>query len=252
MDTEIKPSWLALSEHKLAQQLLGAHYPPPLVRDIISKVRSIKAEQKAAKTKATVAYQLWDDLLKPARTELATVRVLKTQTQKDMPDGMATPPTQAKYDALCIYETVLVKVIGSLRKVQQTEEVTPVQFAAMLRKNDKKFGAHGDHWTHYVKQTDRRRVELAFEKMPHPSRGKKKVPFEYKIAPEVHDRLRRKLHAQIVIAQDHAEQEYEMATDPDEKARLSDLIQRIQEASYRLDIAPRTAPLPATWEGLIK
>lgn len=254
LDDDLKPSWLDMSERVLSQHLVSKKLPAPIISSIISRVRYHKAARRAAKTKATMAYQLWDDVLKPARTELATVRVLKTLTKREMPDGIATAVVQAKYDALCAYEDVLVKVIERLRKVQRGEQATPMQFAALLRE-EKKFAmpeGKGGHWTDYVSETARKRVLSLWQDYPESSRGRKKVPFEYKIAPEAHDRQRRYLGGQIAIALAQAEQDYEMTKDETEKERISKHIDRINEASYKLDIKPRTAPLPKSWEGLLK
>ena len=254
LEEDIKPSWLKLSENELAKQLTKQKLPPPIISSIISRVRYHKAARKAAKTKATVAYQLWDDVLKPARTELATVRVLKALTKRDMPDGVATATVQAKYDALCAYEDVLIKVIERLRKVQRKEFATPMQFAALLREENKfpMPEGKGSHWTDYVSETARKRVLSVWQAYPESSRGRKKVPFEYKISPDAHDRQRRYLAGQLSIALSQAEQEYEIAKDDASKQRISDHIDDINRASFKLDTKPRTAPLPKTWEGLLK
>ena len=252
MTDTIKRSWLALSEHKLTTLLTKKEYPIPLIKSILANVRQIKAQRKSESIRATVAYQLWDDVLAPAREELGTLRVLKTQTKKLMPDGVDNPSLQIKYDALCAYEVVLVKVITRLRKIQREGEVTPLQLGRALRDvNKMPTAGAGDHWTHYVQPSDRREVERMFVSYPQPPRGKKKVPFEMKIGKHVHDRQRRKIVGQLSIDQAQAEQEYEMTTDPDEQERLNKRLQDIHWASYKLDTLPRTAPLPASWEGLL-
>lgn len=252
MDENIKPAWLKISEQKLAELLSKAGYPHALASTIISRARQIKAERKAAKTKATVAYQLWDDVLAPARTEVATLRVTKAQIKRE---PVISPALQAKYDALCAYESVLVKVIEKLRKIQRGNEFTPMQFAAWVReellsRGKKPLQGAGDHWTHYVKPSDRRRVETLFMDYPYPARGKKKRPFEAKISKNVHERQRRRLVGQIGIELAQAEQEYELTTDPDERKHLDDHMQELHRANYKLDTIPRTSPLPATWEKL--
>ena len=55
----------------------------------------------------------------------------------------------------------------------------------------------------------------------------------------------------LVAEQEAADQEYEMATNPVEKKRLKELLDKMQEAQYRLDLLPSTAPVPATWHGLL-
>lgn len=252
-DDIIKPSWLNMSENRLFNLLIEQAMPSPLIKDIVSRVRAIKAERKAQRTKHTVAHKLWADVLTPARTELATVRTMKAQVKRQLTENFNADEYRLKFDALAAYDTAIAAVIEKLRAVQQAGEYTPQQFAAALREAGKmpSDGA-GTHWTDYVRQKDRLNVEHLFTQCAPPKRGKAKTPFERRISAQAHTRMRMALIKRLTTEQENAEQEYAITTDPDEKARLDALIKRMQEAQYRIDVLPNTAPVPATWEGLLE
>jgi hypothetical protein len=48
-----------------------------------------------------------------------------------------------------------------------------------------------------------------------------------------------------------AEREYEVTQDPDVHEKLNRQLDTMYRAQYELDRLPATAPLPATWHGLL-
>lgn len=266
-DTTFKHSWFAMSETKLRKYLEEQKYPAPIIRDALNAHRSAKAKAKAEKTRTTVLYRTWDDVLRPARTELGTVRTMKTQLTRIMADPMNFTDVRPKYTALCAYEEVLVKVIAELRVHQKNDDYTPQALARALKDAGKRDLAHsGTHWTAYVERKDRVRVMQLFEQVPDPVRGKRKVPFELRISPEEFDRNRAVLVGQINKAETEVQQQLTLLErrkdapplPEDEEARrqakikeLEDALQDLQFAYYQLDILPRTTRLPTTWRGLL-
>jgi len=253
----IKPSWLNLNETKLADMLVRREYPVELVSKVLQAVRAAKAERKASRTRNTVIRKMWADVLKPARTERDIIRVMKAQTKQDMPDGMASTETQARYDALCAYETVLENVIELMHKESKGREGAPPLTPQQLAKANHDIDPtrlprrDGTHWTYYVKRSDMVRILQLFDAMPHPARGKKKIPFEHRISREAHQRQRSALIKQINRALEDAEQELDMATNPQERLRLTSLINDIHRANYKIELYRQTDPLPETWQGLL-
>lgn len=252
MQDDIKPMWLRMSETRLWNLLLvEKRYPPPIAADIVEAVRRIKAERRASRIKSTVTHNLWDYVLRAARAELGTVRTIKSQTRRILAGPNPPPEAQAKHDALDAYDAVIAVIIERLRKVQQEGSLTPIRFARTLRDAGKAVAGDGTHWTDYVSQRDRVRIEDMFAAVPYPRRGKRKEPFERRISPQEHERLRAVLVGRLVKEQETARQDYEMTTDPDEKERLSKLLDDMEGAHYRLETLSRTAPVPATWHGLL-
>lgn len=253
---EFRPSWVNMSEAKLRKLLTEQKYPAALMMNIFSRVRDIKAKRKAERTRMTVLQQRWDDVLRPARTELATVRTMKAQTTKILMDKNIATDVRDKYAALCAYEEVLVEVIQKLRKYQQEKDeekqYTPQQVAKLLREAGKRaMPTNGTHWTDYVGGTTRRRIEKMFDDLPEARRGKRKVPFEHRISPQEFDRLRKVLVGQLFNAQHEAETMLAIVKDPQERAKFESMLSDVQYANYRLEILSRTSPLPATWRGLL-
>ena len=191
---DFKPSWVEMSEAKLKKLLTDQKYPYALMQNIFTQVRKIKADRKAARTKLTVLQQRWDDVLRPARTELATVRTMKSQVTKTLTTQFWNQSDKDKFNALCAYETVLVEVIQKLRKYQhekdEEQQATPQQVAKLLREAGvRKMPNDGTHWTDYVGGATRKRVSAMFNALPEPRRGKRKTPFEHRISPEEFDRV---------------------------------------------------------------
>lgn len=252
MDEDIKPFWLTMGIQRLHRHLRSLKYPEPFIANIMTRVRWLKNEARKARIKTTVTHRLWDDVLKPARTEVGNVRTMKTQTKKALDASFGDDGLQAKFNALTLYESVIVSVVEKLRKVQGANEYAPLQFAEALREAGKMpTNGAGDHWTHYVKPKDRRMVELAFDKAPLPKRGKTKQPFEVKISVEQHDRLYAAMVKRINNEIANAEQEYDMARFPEDRDRLNNLIQDLQRASFNLSRLSLTDPIPAHWRSLL-
>lgn len=248
MKAELRPSWLRMSLPKLQRHLHETLYDPALIDDTIEQVRRAKASERAQKIKGTVTHQMWDEVLKPARTEVATVRTLITQAKK-----LDTPQADVKVSALKLYASVISETIEKLKRVQKGADLTPQKFAAELRKAGKLHSdGDGTHWTDYVKRTDRRLVEAAFDKCESPKRGRVKTPFAKVVDPETHYRDKHAMGIRITREIQTLEQQVDMETFPDDKLKIEKKIDELYRAQYELERLPRTAPIPSTWHGLLK
>lgn len=252
MKADIPPSWLAMSERRLHAYLVHRNYPPEMVKKTVMQVVAIKAARRAERIKRSMQDNRWVYLLTPARDELGVVRTMKAQTKRQLDEEFGNAGTQAKLDALTIYDAVIAKTIEFLRKVQRACEHTPLQFADELRANNQMPTAgRGDHWTDYIKAKDRKAVLDAFAKVPDPARGKKKIPFERRISVTENAERRDKLWKTIQVEQEMTQQEHDMASNPFDLETLAKKLDDLQEATYRLETLPKTATVPATWHGLI-
>ena len=254
MTVQIKPLWLTMSEAKLSHHLTQVlKYPAPLVMDALAFVRDHKERQRRARLKTSAIHQAWDDLLLAARSELGRVRTLKSQTVKALSESYGHTPLRDKLNALTAYDDVISDVIAKLRKVQKSDEYTPTQFAAALHKAGKlNPELSGMHWTDYVKQKDKDRIATMFNALPHQSRGKRKTPFERLVSTREHDHAKKLVVGRLCAEQGAAERAYEVTTDEEEKKRLKKQIESMQLAQYRLEILPRTHPVPKTWQDIVK
>ena len=218
-----------------------------------SQIRKIKAANRKQRIKATMSHSLWVDVIRPARTELGVVRTMKAQAKRILAKDFGHPETKAKLDALNAYDPVVAETIRRMARAQKSGEITPSQLAQALVKQGKlPTGTLGNHWTDFVTDKDRKRVEVLFKQLPDPRRGKRKEPFERRISPQENARLRSALWDKIDREKAQVSQELDMASDPDKIAELEGRLERLEEATVRLNSLPKTAPIPHTWHGLFK
>lgn len=252
MDDDIRSSWLTMSHGKLHELLVKKGYPNPILNGILERVQTMKAQIKRERIKETVGTRLWQEVLEPARVELGVVRTMKAQAKRLIVQDFVPDEVQVRLDALNTYETVLVKIIERLVKVQKSGEHTPHQLARELRNAGKlPSGGDGGHWTHYVSTKDRVLVESLFSKMPDPARGKKKIPFEVRLSKAEHKRMKAALWDRIAEETQRTEQELNMATLDTERKDLEDKLFKLRKAAFILNGLQKTAVIPATWHGLL-
>ena len=252
MEENLQPAWLVMSTPRLERHLTEHKYPVPVMRDILQAVKLAKARQRKLKIKTTVSHQLWDDILSAARIELGGVRTMKSQAKRQADAEFGNVGTMAKYRALCEYEDVLVEVIADLVKVQKKGTFAPGQFVAFV-KEEKGWDIpnNGEHWTDYVDAAQKRYVRDLFEATPNPARGKRKVPFERRVSPDVHIIQRSFLVGQMKKAKDDIDMERRIATTPEAIAALDVREMDLQRAYLAMDNLKPTMPLPARWTGLL-
>ena len=249
MDYNVRKWWLEVSEATLRTRLFKQFKSmnPTLIANIVAHVQELKAERRKERIKSTVTNKTWEPLLDGARAERQTLFVMKAQLKKKM------PLDQRKWDALCAYETVIATVIEKLAALQKAGDATPKSFVATLKKErGVVIPNEGTHWSDYAKASDRKRITELFDGLPPPLRGKAKTPFERRISKAVHKAQRLELVKRLNGEIASAEREYEVTQDPDVHEKLNRQLDTMYRAQYELDRLPATAPLPATWHGLIK
>lgn len=249
MEKVIRKWWLTMSDKRLMNHLtITLKYPPQIAAPIVEKARAERALLRSQKIRRTVSADLWAEFLEPARAEARTLRVMKSQLKKA---GQDEGP---KWDAICAYADVLGSVLERLTKIERTGETTPKQLPEALKKLKAKHQPirDGSHWSDYVKPEDRRRITQMFLSLPPPARGRAKQPLQRTLPPKLYKRQRFALVEALTHDIEQAEQEYNMATHPDEIARLSAKIDEMYRAQFLLDQRKGYEPLPNTWHGLLK
>lgn len=248
MDTtpKIKPYWLTMHPNRLHTHLQKTlHMDDATAGQVLARAIEERAKVKSRKAKRTAAQRLWDEVLEPARYELATIRTMKAQTKA------AKPLNKSKWDALCVYEDAIHLWITKLKQVRRAGEHTPKQFTATLREAGKHVANDGTHWADYIPQRTRQPVLDAFANLPPAKRGKTKIPFARTLPPSMRETQRVALAKEIDNTLAAAQREREVTQDPDEQARIDKKILRLHEAQYRLDKYPRQQAFPSSWEALL-
>lgn len=246
MQDDIKAWWLTMKEAKLVNHLTNKlKYPPPIVSAIMGRVKVMREERRKQNIRASVSYQLWAQLLEPARREVATVRVIKSQLKKsDTVDPI-------RWDTLCRYETMISVLIERLKKVQRLGTFTPLRFVEHLKKEGKQVPPNnGEHWTDWIKYSERQDMLRMFNSLTPPAHGRLLVPFKRRISKQQYLTQKAALIERLNTELSNAEQEYDLITDPVQRNKLDDLIQSMHRANYLLDKHTPRTPLPPTWQGL--
>jgi hypothetical protein len=249
MDYNVRKWWLDVSEATLRTRLFKQfkNLNPTLIANIVAHVQELKAERRKERIKSTVTNKTWEPLLTNARAERQTLFVMKAQLKKKV------PLDQRKWDALCAYETVITTVIEKLAALQRAGDATPKSFVATLKKErGVTIPNEGTHWSDYVKASDKQRITALFDGLPPAARGRTKAPFERRISRTANKAQRIELIKRLNGEIASAEREYEVTQDPDTHEKLNRQIEAMHRAQFVLDQLPPTAPLPATWHGLLK
>lgn len=248
MDEDLKAWWFRMPEATLVNHLTNKlKYPPPIVASIVERVKAGREAKRRAKIAGSVHDKQWAEILDPARAELTSVRNVKSQLKK------LDEPNTDKWEALCQYEMRVASAIELVKETRKEYGGTPTNGVLQLHKEKGiALPNGGEHWTDWVPYSKRLALVRVFEGLPPPRHGPTMVPFKRKIPKQMYLKQRAVLVTRLNTELANAEQEYELATDPAEQARLNDLIQRMHHANYLLDTIKPGTPLPASWQGLTK
>lgn len=252
MQTDIRPSWFKMGLRKLETLLRDQGHAPQVIDSILSRVQYEKSKARAEKIKGTISHRLWDEVLEPARLEIASVRSILTQTKVAQRKNPADESLQVKIDVLTRYANTIAATVEKLRKVQKAADLTPVQFSNELKKAGKMpIHVDGTHWVDYVRAADKQAIELAFDKMPAAKRGKTKTPFERRITTEAHFKAKAAMVKRINMELETIEQMRSFETNSFEIEKLDAKFNDLHRAQFNLDNLPRNAPIPTSWQGLL-
>ena len=246
MENALKARWMKMSAARLRTHLtVKLRYPEGIVEGIMQQVYQQREAQRKVSIRKTLGFAAWKELLAPARTELANVRVLKAQLKK-------SPDDEARWNVLCQYENCIAALIHKLKKVQYAGEHTPAQFVDFL---NNELGRHipnnGAFWVDFIPIKQRKDIAAMFDRLPPPTRGKKKAPFERRLSRSAHSARRKALIAQIETAQQAAEVERSLVKNSFDIDRVDAKLKEIHSAKNRLEKLPKNAPLPAKWQSLL-
>lgn len=253
MKSDIRPSWFKMGVRKLETLLRDQGYSPQMIDSILSRVQYEKSKARAEKIKGTISHRLWDEVLEPARLEVASVRSILTQTKTAQRKNPADESLQVKIDVLTRYANTIAATVEKLRKVQKAADLTPVQFSNELKKAGK-MPTHvdGTHWVDYVRAADRQAIEVAFGRFGPAKRGRTKTPFERRITTEAHFKAKAAMVKRINTELEAVEQMLVVEKNSFEIDNLNKRFNDLHLAQFNLDNLPRNAPIPTSWHGLLK
>lgn len=221
------------------------------------KLRDINAlHNKRTKLTQYQHDELWYKLIAPLKYDLSNAKVgLKLKPFDSAPE---------RHTAFSEYVTLLEKLLAGLQKLQIDEARkigdpkesprTPAEIAT-----ERGLPSKGKHWTHWVNDKTKRRIESLFDAIP--TQAKRPKPFAYRIPPDMFVRDRQALQRRTLNEIDLVRQEMLLLRSlgedmtPDQTFRLRELEDELTDmgnAMIYLCYVARNEPLPNTWRGLDK
>lgn len=248
----------AMNWNTAHNHLMSLNLPSDLrvsLADQAQKLRDITAlHNKRTKLTQYQHDELWYRIIAPLKYDLSNAKVgLKLKSFDAAPE---------RHTAFSEYVALLEKLLAGLQKLQIDEARkigdehekprTPSEIATERGLPNK-----GKHWTHWVNDKTKRRIESLFDAIP--TQAKRPKPFAYRMPPDLFLRDREALQRRTLNEIDLVRQEIlllrSMGDDitPEQTFRLRELEDELADmgnAMIYLCYVARNEPLPSTWQGL--
>lgn len=198
--------------------------------------------------------ELWYRLLAPLKYELSNAKVgLRLKPITDAPE---------RHKAFSEYVTLLEKLLSGLLLLQSKEADednpnnprTPAELAA-----DRELPNKGAHWTDWVADKTKNRIELLFHAIPYASKAKRAEPFKRRIPPDMFKRDVSALQSRTFKELDILRQEIKIARKVDcmteeQRKHLDALEQKEDNIMLALGYMMhqmRNEPVPMSWHSIV-
>jgi hypothetical protein len=207
------------------------------IKDDVSALKEAKRTERIARKKYRA---LWADFIKPLRYEINNAKVGR---KYDLTD-------EARVEAFDAYIAVMSTLLKRMEVYSKSLEVTPIQLAKQKNATGKgsPITNNGAHWSDWVPTRIKTPIADAFFNLPHKPKAKRKVPFEYKMTPELFTEHKERL-LKATIKELHNTQR-KLLLNPDDEA-LADRIPQVKRAIRAIEDASNNEQLPYTWHGLM-
>jgi hypothetical protein len=236
MDTDTY-ELLKLTPNQLHNTLVKRGLPLDLRIATTNHIEALKKERRRKKIKHTTRENLWARLLKPLKYELSNARVgLRLKKTEDAPE---------RYKAFDEYIKVMEKLVAGMEKAQMDAEFLPSAIAKA-----KGFPNNGEHWTDWVSDKTKLRIQELFFSIPHTARAKRFEPFTRRLTPELYRVEYRRLLIRSLKEYDVLLSEMEICKD--DAFRLDELKEQRFKMEYALSnlrLLKAGSALPTTWHG---
>ena len=221
------------SNTEIAAQKL--HAAPSAKARALAVRKAETVEKRRAKDIEAKHQEQWKQIMKPLAAEILRVNgCLYYKSANDM----------GRDEALSMYHEVLLTLRERLASTAHTidgERQTPKH--AALAKN---IPNEGVHWTDWVPQKIRARVEAAFAAVPYKPRARTVKPFKRTIPKAQHAELLGKLRKRMLADMDNIQRLQNIKEDDDRTAE----IERMHQALRVMDTLPPDSPVPRDWRKL--
>mgnify|MGYP000476323282 CR=1 FL=1 len=231
---------LKLTTDQMAQRLQKQGVHAELALPQLEEFAKFKKARRKSRIKDAVQRTLWNEFLSPLKYELKNLNVMLQYE--------GTPERTA---ALSEYRRVLAALLLDMEDYAAVEGKTPQQRAKLeLHHND------GNHWADWVPNSTKRAVRALFEAVP--TNVKAKVPFERKLPPKLHAKLKERLIKRTEKELATAYKKWKTRRDSeqdDDGTYLENLDasrMRIQQALNWAIALGENEAVPTTWAGFYK
>jgi DNA-binding transcriptional regulator GbsR (MarR family) len=233
--------YIRLTANELHMTLLKRNLHPKEMERIKDEVAALKESQRTQRITRKKYKALWADFVKPLRYEINNAKV-----------GLRYDETnEERVEAFEAYITVMETLLKRMDMYAKSLEVTPIMLAK--EKNATGKGSpitnNGAHWSDWIPTRIKTPIADAFAALPHKAKAKRKVPFEYKMTPELFTQHKERLLKATIKELHNAERK--VLLNPDDED-LQDQIPQIKRAIRAIEDATNNEHLPYTWHGLIQ
>mgnify|MGYP000140184730 CR=1 FL=1 len=234
-------SYIRLKPNDLHMRLLKRNLHPRVMQQIKDEVAKLKEAQRTERIARKKYRALWADFIKPLRYELNNAKVGR---KYDLTD-------EARVEAFDAYIAVMTTLLKRMDMYSTSLEVTPIQLAKERNATGKgsPITNNGAHWSDWIPQRIKTPIADAFAALPHKPKAKRKVPFEYKMTPELFAEHKERLLTATTKELHNAERQ--LLLNPNDED-LPDKVRHIKKALSAIKYATNNEQLPYTWHGLVK
>ena len=233
-------TYLRLKPNDLHTRLLKRNIHPKEMERIKTEVARLKEAKRCERITRKKYKALWLDFIKPLRYEINNAKV-----------GRKYDPTDVeRCEAFDAYILVMETLLKRMEVNASSLEVTPIQLAK--EKNATGKGSpitnNGAHWSDWIPTRIKIPIADAFAALPHKAKAKRKVPFEYKMTPELFTQHKERLLKATIKELSNIERK--LLLNPDDEA-LQEQTPQIKRAIRAIEDAKENEHLPYTWHGLL-
>ena len=189
MDTYYYPSYMKMSEAKLNRHLIKRKFPDDLRHTLVELIQKQKAHALRERRKRGAYTPLWEHLMQPLAAEIRNVRTTLRYTSRHVEREDAR---RTAHDA---YLTVLLTLYHRFKTLRKANEKSPIR---MAKEKDPPLPNGGAHWTDWIPDHIRAKVLTLFDAIPVGAKAKTKRPFERRMTPDVHNRIKPKIRRRLV------------------------------------------------------
>lgn len=232
--------YIRLTANELHMTLLKRNMHPRSMQQIKDEVAALKEAQRTERITRKKYKALWADFIKPLRYEINNAKV-----------GLRYDETnQERVEVFEAYISVMTTLLKRMEMYATSLEVTPIQLAKQKNATGKgsPITNNGAHWSDWIPTRIKTPIADAFSALPHKAKAKRKVPFEYKMTPELFAQHKERL-LKATIKELH-NLERRILLNPDDEDQ-HDQLPQIKRAIRAIQDATNNEQLPYTWHGLI-